>query len=262
MQIEPQPLTPPEVQPQPVVPPEKQLIAPLWHTILLVALVLINSFAGSLKPKGISASAPSSRFGLYVGTFVVQLILFLLIWFGIRRKGVKMRELIGGRWSKPEDFLIDLGIAIAFLFIAALLRVAVLIALHLVDLHHPEVFANQMKRAVGPIMPQNGTEILVFICLTIAAGFFEEIIFRGYFQRQFGALTGSIWIGALVSSVLFGAAHGYQGARLMLVIGIFGAMFGVLAILRKSLRPGMLAHAIQDAFSGIVYFLSAKRGLL
>jgi hypothetical protein len=34
-------------------------------------------------------------------------------------------------------------------------------------------------------------------------------------------------------------------------IAIFGAMYGLLAIWRKSLRPGMMAHAWSDILSGI-----------
>ena len=38
----------------------------------------------------------------------------------------------------------------------------------------------------------------------------------------------------------------------MLLIGIYGLMFGLLAWWRNSLRPGMMAHAWHDAFSGVV----------
>jgi membrane protease YdiL (CAAX protease family) len=41
---------------------------------------------------------------------------------------------------------------------------------------------------------------------------------------------------------------------MMLVIGVFGMFFGLLAHFRKSLRPGMMAHAIQDSYSGIALF--------
>jgi membrane protease YdiL (CAAX protease family) len=47
--------------------------------------------------------------------------------------------------------------------------------------------------------------------------------------------------GLLLQALVFGAGHGYQGARLMLVITIYGCLFGWLAIWRRSLRPGMVA---------------------
>jgi hypothetical protein len=41
----------------------------------------------------------------------------------------------------------------------------------------------------------------------------------------------------------------------MLVIMVHGCLLGVLAWWRKSLRPGMLAHGIQDSLGGVVGFL-------
>ena len=254
---------PPEMQPVPQPPSTEKprLIAPVWHTIVIVGLILLNSYGGrfSQMPARIG---PNAKLSIYGFTFLVQLVLVLFIWWGIRRSGLKMRELIGGRWAKPEDFLIDVGIAVGFWVISTVLRSAIAIALRLVDIHNPQAQVNQMKRALAPIIPQSGGELAVFLVLVIFAGFFEEIIFRGYLQQQLGRLAHNIWIGLILSAVIFGAAHGYQGPRLMVLIGIYGAMFGVLAVLRKNLRPGMMAHAGQDAFSGIAYFFLTKKGLL
>lgn len=232
---------------------QNQLIAPLWHTIVIVAFLLLNSYAGRpSQPSG--AVSAGARLLLYALTFVVQLAVVLFIWFGISRKGLKMRELIGGRWAKVEDFLVDLGIAALFWLISSLLRIALAFALGLVDIHNPRGQLNEMKQAVGVIVPRSGLELALFILLVIFAGIFEEIIFRGYLQRQLGALARNIWVGIILSGILFGAGHGYQGGRQMVIIGIWGVMFGVLVVLRKSLRPGMITHAGQDAFSGIVLF--------
>jgi len=97
MSIEPQPT--PEFSvtvSEPVSPPapdKPALIAPLWHTLLITALILGNSFLGSSK----IAAVQGSRILLYGGTFVTQLVLISLVWFGIRLRGVRMRGLIGGR---------------------------------------------------------------------------------------------------------------------------------------------------------------------
>lgn len=231
--------------------PVHSLIAPVWHTLVIVALILLNSYAG----RSLQQTAPGNaqgRFMAYGGTFIAELLLVLFIWFGISRRGVKMRELVGGRWTSPEDFLIDAGIAGAFWLVSTGLRAALGVALGLINIHDPKSQVEQMKQAVGPLIPRSSSELVVFLALVVFAGIFEEIIFRGYLQRQFAGLARNIWIGILGSAVMFGAAHGYQGVRFMVLIGIWGAMFGVLAMMRKSLRPGMIAHAGQDALSGIL----------
>jgi len=42
----------------------------------------------------------------------------------------------------------------------------------------------------------------------------------------------------------------------MALIAALGALLGLLAVWRKSLRPGMFAHALTDAVSGLFLFFS------
>ena len=93
-------------------------------------------------------------------------------------------------------------------------------------------------------------EISLWIALSISAGFCEELVFRGYLQRQFAALTGSNVIGLLLQAALFGVSHGYQGVAATVTIALFGVVYGSLALWRRSLRPGMIAHAWSDIWAG------------
>jgi membrane protease YdiL (CAAX protease family) len=233
------------------------LIAPLWHTLLIVALILANSFAGSSKLGAVNGSA--SRIILYGGTFVTQFILILLVWFGIRLRGVKMRDLIGGRWKSVESFLLDVGLAAGFLVVSLLLLTLVRMAVGTLDLHNLQKQKDDTLRMLGPLAPHTYLEVGLFVLLSVFAGLFEEIIFRGYLQRQFRALGQNAVVGIVVSAAIFGLAHGYQGPRMMVVIGVFGSFFGILAHFRKSLRPGMMAHAFQDSISGIGLFFLVRQ---
>jgi membrane protease YdiL (CAAX protease family) len=241
----------------PVEPAKPALIAPLWHTVLITALILGNSFLGSSKVGAVHGSG--SRIFLYGGTFFTQLILILFIWFGIRLRGVRMRELIGGRWKTVEAFLLDVALAIGFWFTSLLLLFGIRIALGTIDLHNLQKSVDDTVRILGPMAPHTYLEAGLFVALSVSAGLFEEIIFRGYLQRQFGALGRNAIIGIVASGILFGLAHGYQGTRMMIVIGIYGIFFGILAHLRKSLRPGMMAHAFQDSIAGIGLFKLVTR---
>ena len=74
--------------------------------------------------------------------------------------------------------------------------------------------------------------------------------FRGYFQKQFEAMTGSSVAGVTLQAILFGISHGYQGLQAIVMIILFGVVFGILASWRKSLRPGMILHAWSDIYAG------------
>lgn len=192
-------------------------IAPWWHTLLIVALILANSFLGSSKLEHVGSGAQGRRLVLYGGTFVLELALFLLIWFGIRLRGVRMRDLIGGQWKTVEDFLIDLGLAASFLVASLLVLFGLRVALGLIDLHNLQKSQEQTLRALGSLAPHSYLEAGFFVVLSVSAGLFEEIIFRGYLQKQFHALARSAVLGIVISGIIFGLAHGYQGGRNMAV---------------------------------------------
>lgn len=46
----------------------------------------------------------------------------------------------------------------------------------------------------------------------------------------------------------------------MITITVYGALFGILAVYRKSLRPGMIQHAMQDSFAGLGFALLKRLG--
>jgi membrane protease YdiL (CAAX protease family) len=86
----------------------------------------------------------------------------------------------------------------------------------------------------------------------LSAGFCEEVVFRGYLQRQFQALWGNTALAITAQAVIFGISHGYQGLRNVVVITVFGALFGILAHWRRSLAPGIAAHAWTDIVAGLI----------
>ena len=220
------------------------MLAPLWNTAIVVFLLLVASLAGS---RGVHPPAGHSKLPQYLSTMAAEWVLVGVVFLGVRKR-MKFRDLIGGRWTNPEDVLLDIMIAAGFWLAAIVVLGAGAKLLHLDQAGKFE----SMRQQLGFLIPGTTLELLVWFCLSTTAGFCEEIIFRGYLQRQFAALTRSMVAGVLLSALVFGAAHGYEGGPRMLLIGVYGLMFGLLAWWRKSLRPGMIAHAWHDAISGAV----------
>jgi hypothetical protein len=155
-----------------------------------------------------------------------------------------MGSLVSGRWQAPSTFFKDLGLAIGFLVFVIPLVGALAYLLG----------ANS-NRAVANIPPTTVFELIVFLALAASAGFAEELIFRGYLTQQFNAWTGSRPIAVVLQGIIFGLAHGFYG-KAMLAIMVQGWLLGLLASWRKSLRPGILAHGLQDSIGGLVAFFS------
>lgn len=226
--------------------PAPEPVAPGWHTAVLIIILLGFSYLAASSQR--AATAHRGRIVLYASTIVWEWLLLGFVVFGIRRRGLQIRELIQGRWSSPAEFMRDLFISAGFWLIAMFVLAGVGYALGLASANA----AAEAKEKLGFIVPQSRFELALFLGLSATAGFCEEVIFRGYLQRQFTALAGSEIAGVVLQALIFGAGHGYEGGARMLLIAVFGVMFGLLAMWRKSLRPGMLAHGPHDGLEGIL----------
>lgn len=224
---------------QPVPAPLK-LIAPLWHTVVFL-LALAGLAVWSAHKHGLLASG-ESRTTSYLVTIACEWLLLGLAAWGIRLGGVSIRSVIGGRWSNPIDFLRDLGIAVAFLLGSIVISKVLSSALR-----------TGPSEDVSRLLPQSGAEISLWIFLSLSAGICEEFMTRGYLQKQLSGLTRNATAGLVLQGIIFGAAHAYQGPKRMFTIAVLGCMLGLLAQWRKSLRPGMLSHFLQDVLGGLFH---------
>ncbi len=217
-------------------------VASPLHTILIIAGLAAWTLGAKLLAGQLRAAANPNRVRGYLVTICIEWFFFLLVLMGVRLNGTSVFVVLGDRWQSARQLLRDIGIAAAFWVVATgllwvfgrLLRV------------------DQQGHNVQFMFPHGPAEMTLWIALSITAGICEETIFRGYLQRQFMALTKNAPAGIVISAAAFGAAHAYQGFRMGILIGLFGAMFGVLAYWRGSVRPGMIVHAWQDSLGGII----------
>ena len=221
----------------------RQVASPL-HTVLVLAALGGWAFSHKISTDQLSVAANPNRVRFYLITLFFEWLLFVLVVAGVRRSGVSVFLVLGDHWHSFRQVLRDIGIAVGFWIVAAMLLWIFGWLLHIAAL----------GRNVS-MLPQRGIELIFWIALSVTAGICEETIFRGYLQRQFMALTKSAPAGILLSAATFGAAHAYQGFRMMILIALYGAMFGILAYWRGSVRPGMIAHAWQDSLNGVVAVL-------
>jgi membrane protease YdiL (CAAX protease family) len=101
------------------------------------------------------------------------------------------------------------------------------------------------------ILPQSARERLPFSALAITAGCCEEFLYRGFAMAAFARAGFPIWASVVISSVLFGAAHLYQGRGGLIGTGILGLLFGAFRAYTGSLLPVAAWHAAVDIVAGI-----------
>jgi membrane protease YdiL (CAAX protease family) len=215
------------------------------HTILVLAAIGGWTIGHKIFTDQSIATANPNRVHFYVVTLFYEWLLFVLVLEGVRSSGASALVVLGEQWHSVRQVLRDIGIAAGFWIVSAILL---------------WIFGWLLRTAVlsrnVSMLPHRGIELTLWIALSVTAGICEETIFRGYLQRQFIALTKSAPTGIVLSAATFGAAHAYQGFRMMVLIALYGAMFGILAYWRGSVRPGMIAHAWNDSLNGVLASLA------
>ncbi len=186
------------------------------------------------------ASLNPDRISIYERIIVFEWLVLALVLLGVWINGSTVLTVLGDRWRTVRQFLSDLGIGLLFLFASILL-------MSIASSH-----GGASDRSTQFLLPRGRVEKELWVLLSITAGICEEAVYRGYLQRQFMALTKSVPIGIVLSALVFGAAHSYQGVAQATLIGTLGAMGGVLAYWRRSVRPGMIAHVLQDMLGGFI----------
>ena len=259
---------------------ETRGIAPVWHTVLLIAAILLVSALGVHRHLGAHGAVTVNRLYTYGTTACLEIVLVGWVALGVRLRGIPLGSLFGKLSTSFRSVALDFGIAIVF-WIGSLMALATLammwISIEALITHKPipiqtnksgqptlpSPSQDQAARAVVQLAPTNGKEIACWLLLCILVGVAEELVFRGYFQSQFAAWgRGSAAAGVVFSALMVGAAHGYEGVRAMFLLSVFGGFFSGLALFRRNLRPGIFAHSWHDAVAGLtVAFLHSHHVL-
>jgi membrane protease YdiL (CAAX protease family) len=228
---------------------DRELIASCGHLFVLFGIVAAVTLAGYLAQHRPTSSADLVETHAYVIptylsiTFMNWLLVFF-VWRGIHRHGISIRSLVQGRWANARDILTDLGIAAFFWGI-----------LLLAEWGLGNILGPGQQKSLSTLFPRTAVEVIFWILTSASAGFCEEFVFRGYLQRQFLALSGSVPIAVLGQGIVFALMHAYQGWVPVVYIVVIGVLFGALAAWRKTLRSGMVAHAWQDIWGGWLLYV-------
>lgn len=213
--------------------------------IILLGYPLISTVMNLLNPSN-NIDIDSRILQLYLPSLVFQGMIFMILILIIlknplRRNGdyMTITESLDGIGVKRADFnWLNLVIGVIFVFVAI-------------------IILNMISNIIGYygffeiedityLLPRTPTEKAFWVALSISAGVTEELCFRGFVISRMTILTGSVWPGVIIGALSFGMGHLYQGWAGVLLIGLYGVMFGLLFVARGSLIPCVIAHTLQD----------------
>ncbi len=205
-------------------------------TTLLVALLPALAVA---QLHFVDAEESFPRIPVYLSSGAVILILgWMALLVGGRSLGVDAMGIGPAPWPRVVGWTLGLsGAAVLLLgaFLAARRRLGI-----------------RESRLLRLLLPVTATDKAVFAGLSLAAGMGEELAYRGYLLPTLVGLLGSEWSAALVSSLVFGILHAYQGWLGVARTAILGMLLAGSFLMAGTLWPAILAHAILDLVAGLV----------
>ena len=99
---------------------------------------------------------------------------------------------------------------------------------------------------VQALLPRNARELPYGAALSINAGIFEELLFRFAMPALLFAFTGNALLSVVVSVLIFGALHAYQGVAGVVGTTIIGALFMAIYLATGNILVVMVVHALVD----------------
>lgn len=212
---------------------------PLTASLASAWLVLIPALSSGreLPPAG---RVRDARVALYLTSAVVLMAtagLTFLAWGG-PAGGETLRPGWPSEWTPflgTAAVLTGGGLAVAYLFRGLSIRLGWC-----------------ETEVVHAIMPATGRERSAFALLTAAAGWSEEVVFRGFLPVFLMPWFGSYLLAALPANAAFGIVHGYQGPHGMARSGIMGLVLAFGVSWTGSLWPSILAHTALNLLIGLV----------
>jgi membrane protease YdiL (CAAX protease family) len=184
-----------------------------------------------------------SRKKLYLGNSIMLSVAgssIFILWYWKSRTWTSL----GFQWPASNNSII--------LWAAGIL-LTIMYAIDLIYAAHAKDEQEEAWFDRSSFLPQSIKELPLYILLCLCAGFFEEIIYRGFMVSYFleGTKDAIPWLALLAPAILFSLAHFYQGWAAVLKITILAILLNVIFIYSKSLYPTMIIHFLIDLISGI-----------
>jgi membrane protease YdiL (CAAX protease family) len=230
-----------------------------WDIALIFfVLAVIIPWRGRLRLKKLIAMphvGSVERIALYASTIAFQWLAVAVVTWRAWAHGYGAAEL--GLIANSTTRLIS----------AAIVGGATIAALQWLNLRRmgriPVKSRGLIQAIAERILPQSTVELLPFLALAVTAGLCEEFLYRGFAMAVLARLGSPVWLAILVSSILFGLAHLYQGRGGFVSTMLIGTVLGSGRMAYDSLVPVIFWHTAVDLVAGVASprYLTEKKAV-
>lgn len=211
----------------------------LLEILLVIPAGVLGGYAASSMTDQVTFSDPrwaevAMSFGIGLGAILGSAVLLIIARHGPSSIGLNVR-------APAIDAVIGFVSLVMFYIVASLSLLAISAAF-------PELFSGQtaaqeaIQQTFPPMSAREAMIVMAFVVL------WEETIFRGFLLTRMYAIFRRWWLTVILASVLFGAAHIYQGIVAVGMITILALIMGSLFAWRRSLIAPLVFHWVHNVF--------------
>jgi membrane protease YdiL (CAAX protease family) len=215
--------------------------------VMLVCLIavggpLLNSTYSFFNPD--DAHSYSNAFSWGLQSFK-EISALGLVWYVLFRQNKSFSDL-GFTWA-PKD----IGWGVVLIILGTSAFYVVFYAIHNIGLTATAYRATSTHIGLSLF---GGGIFLTTILFQFINPFFEELIVRAYLMTEIKALTGSVNMAILASTLLQTSYHFYQGAPAAFGHGATFLIFSIFYARTNRIVPVILAHMYSDVGSTLMYW--------
>lgn len=222
------------------------------QTVLIAALAFFGSqiilgfvIALTAVIRGVDASEllndPSYVLEFGASLAIAAISSWIIYKFAKSRKGL---DTLGFHKTKLADIGLAFPAYLAYF-------VTLFVSLAFIRVYIPNANLDQ-EQTVGFDESSIWAMVAAFVILVVVTPIYEELLFRGFTFRGIAAQTG-FWPAAIITSLLFGLAHGQLNVAIdTFILGIASSW---LVWNTKSLWPSITLHAIKNLVAFLAVFV-------
>jgi len=229
-------------------------VTAIFLHLLAFFVVIVGPWLGRMQyekaRKRMQAGDPLAKIKLYRVILIDQAVTTFVVLGLWRFDGIGSTQL---GLSAPRSWWLSAGLAVAIggLVLWSGIRLR----------PKAQQFREKLKDRGDAILPDTVDDQHWFAAISVGAGIAEELVYRGFLFYYF-----TLWLPhinrlecALLSSLIFGMAHLYQGWKGILSTGLVGLILAGLYVLTGNLLVPMVVHATADLRAALIFWKAPEQ---
>ncbi len=204
------------------------------------------------------------KVNMYYSTIIVNLIsciipIVIFVISKVKLSSIGFNKIKFNYDTSLNKYIVYLSYA--FILIIIILSIKTIVGFFVKNTNNESINQSKLGPSEKMLQPITKKEKNLWKLVSLNTGITEEIVYRGTLIYIIGNLVGSssLFNVVIITNIIFGLGHSYQGIKGVVKTGLIGFLFSILYVTTNSLILPMILHFFIDY---VFIFTSNKEELL